>query len=143
MNKFKAVEKKDYVSSPLPQEEEQNYPNTLAQYRKYVVESSDQEESEDLREKKTLKAKNRKRERDEELIAEYDKREFKDKSMKRAILQHNAQKANNTKQGKSKREILEAKGGVCFEVDKRQFKGGQERPHERRKAKKRPQFTTA
>lgn len=65
MNKFKETKKEEYVSSPLPQEEEQNYPNTLAQYRKYVVESSEEEESEDLRQKKTLKSKARRREKDE------------------------------------------------------------------------------
>ena len=64
MNKFKKVEK-EYVSSPLPQEEEQNYPNTLAQYRKYVVESSEEEESEELRQKKTFKSKPQKRVKEE------------------------------------------------------------------------------
>lgn len=50
------------------------------------------------------------------MITEYDKREFKDKSIKRAILEQHNQKTR----GKG---IHETKGGICFELDTRQFKG--------------------
>jgi hypothetical protein len=45
---------------------------------------------------------------DEDLIVEYDKREFKDKSIKTAILNQ------NPKRTKSKEGLIETRGGVCF-----------------------------
>ena len=69
----------------------------------------------------------------EALIVEYSKQEFKDKSIKRAILQHHHQQQGNHKkegegtQGKKtvlgEGEIVQARGGVCFQLDKTAFTG--------------------
>jgi hypothetical protein len=122
INRFK--DNKEYISSPLPQEEEQNYPKTLAQYRKYLEESSDEEE-EELKEKKTMKSKHkphRKEPEEEELIVEWDKQEFKDKSMKTAILEHDRQNPRPKAHAHKQKGLVESRGGVCFEVDTKQFK---------------------
>lgn len=42
--------------------------------------------------------------------------------MKRTILEHQAQ--NQQHQKRHKKGVIESKGGVCFEVDTRPFKGG-------------------
>lgn len=68
INKFKKSQE-EYTSNLLPLEVEQNCPKTLAQYKKYLDESSSGDE-EELRNKQTFKNKSYKREKgfDEELI---------------------------------------------------------------------------
>ena len=54
--------------------------------------------------------------------------------MKRTILEHHNQNTNPEKH--KKRGLVESKGGICFEVDTRQFKGAEDRPRMERKGKK-------
>lgn len=59
--------------------------------------------------------------------------------MKTAIQQHNALHERPP----NKKGIIENKGGICFAVDKRQFKGPADRPQEQpQKKKKRPALNT-
>lgn len=52
--------------------------------------------------------------------------------MRTAVLQHNAQNVWPA----GRKGVVERKGGVCFEVDTRQFKGGPERVEARRKKRR-------
>ncbi len=90
--------------------------------------------------KQTLKNKNNlaKREPEEELIAEWDKREFKDKRIKTAVLERNAQNIRP----QHHEGVLETKGGFCFEIDKKEFKSiSNRRPPEQKPRKKAPTNT--